>query len=118
MKNSFKLIIIFASISLLVLIINYLLTPINLISNGFKTEQIQIIDNEYHSEDGDKSIIFDIENNAKYTIYTRANEQIQNFKYSFKDGVIEISSNLKFICTSATVLFELNERIFYYETTI
>ena len=113
-KSAFKCILIIIAIVVAFVTINYLITPISIISKSISIDLEELYSKTFISENNVTKLI--IESDCCHFISQNQNDVVsdQLMIYEFKDGIIKINSSLNFIVLSSCSLFEITEGKFFY----
>lgn len=118
MKNTLRIVIIFIVACFTILLINYIVTPVNLISNGFQTDINSLINVNFISENGINKLKLIDEELASFTYEENDIIAEQKLSYEYQDGLITINSEYHFILLSEISLFGIKNGDFYYAEEI
>ena len=118
MKNTLRIVIIFIVACFTILLINYIVTPVNLISKGFQTDINSLINVNFISENGINKLKLIDEELASFTYEENDIIAEQKLSYEYQDGLITINSEYRFILLSEISLFGIKNGDFYYAEEI
>lgn len=113
-KTAFKCVLVIIVILIASITINYLITPISMISHSVSLDMSDLYNKTFISENAANKLI--VESKYCHFISQDQNNVIsdQLMNYEFKDGIIKINTNLNFIVLSSSSLFEIKEGTFFY----